>query len=103
MKSRTGRQFRIFADRTGADRAALAACMVTSREPMPEADVRRIAVPVLVAVGSEDDMAGAAEPLAALLPQGEAFTIPEPRPHARDGRPEVQGRGARLSSHVTAT
>ena len=32
VKSRTGRQFRIFADRTGADKEALAACMVTSRD-----------------------------------------------------------------------
>jgi pimeloyl-ACP methyl ester carboxylesterase len=82
VKSRTGRQFRIFADRTGADREALAACMVTSRTPMPEAEVRRIAVPVLVAVGSEDAMAGGPEPLAALLPKGEAFTIPK-RDHMR--------------------
>lgn len=82
VKSRTGRQFRIFADRTGADRQALAACMVTSRTRMPEPDVRRIAVPVLVATGSEDAMAGAAQPLADLLPQGEAFTIPK-RDHMR--------------------
>lgn len=75
VASRTGRQFRIFADRTGADKEALAACMVTSRAPMPEADVRRIAVPVLVATGSDDTMAGPPEALAALLPDGEAFVI----------------------------
>lgn len=45
----TARQFRIFADHTGSDREALAACMETSRQPMARADVRRIAVPVLVA------------------------------------------------------
>jgi pimeloyl-ACP methyl ester carboxylesterase len=77
-----GRQFRIFAEHSGADRAALAACMISSREPMPEADVRRIEVPVLVAVGETDDMAGGAEALARLLPQGEAFTIPR-RDHMR--------------------
>lgn len=82
VKSRTGRQFRIFADRTGADKEALAACMATSRTPMPEADVRKIAVPVLIATGAEDVMAGAPEPLAALLAQGEAFTIPK-RDHMR--------------------
>ncbi len=82
VTGRTGRQFRIFADHNKADRAALAACMVNSREPMAEADVRRIAAPVLVAVGSEDDMAGSAEALAALLPRGEAFTI-ERRDHMR--------------------
>ena len=82
VKSRTGRQFRIFADRTGADKEALAACMVTSRTPMPRADVRRIDVPVLVATGSDDTMAGAAHALAEILPQGEAFTIPG-RDHMR--------------------
>ena len=78
----TARQFRIFADHTGADRAALAACMETSRQPMARADVRRIAVPVLVAVGEADEMAGPPGPLAELLPQGEAFVIPK-RDHMR--------------------
>ena len=82
VKGATGRQFRIFADHSKADRAALAACMVNSREPMREADVRRIGVPVLVATGEADEMAGAAAPLAALLPRGEAFTIPR-RDHMR--------------------
>jgi pimeloyl-ACP methyl ester carboxylesterase len=82
ITDRSGRQFRIFAEHSGADRAALAACMISSREPMAEADVRRIGVPVLVAVGAEDEMAGAPEALARLLPQGEAFTIPR-RDHMR--------------------
>ena len=82
VKGKTGRTFRIFADHTGADRAALAACMVSSREPMSEAQVRAISVPVLVAVGSEDEMAGPPAPLAALLQHGEAFTI-ERRDHMR--------------------
>jgi pimeloyl-ACP methyl ester carboxylesterase len=82
VSDRSGRQFRIFAEHSGADRAALAACMINSREPMPEAEVRRIETPVLVAVGEEDDMAGPPEPLAALLPQGRAFTIPR-RDHMR--------------------
>jgi pimeloyl-ACP methyl ester carboxylesterase len=78
----TARQFRIFAEHTGADREALAACMETSRQPMARADVRRIAVPVLVAVGEADTMAGSPEPLAELLPHGEAFVIPK-RDHMR--------------------
>jgi pimeloyl-ACP methyl ester carboxylesterase len=82
VTDRIGRQFRIFADHNKADKAALAACMVSSREPMSEAQVRQIAGPVLVAVGADDDMAGAPEPLAALLPQGEAFTIAR-RDHMR--------------------
>ncbi|QQR34787.1 alpha/beta hydrolase [Devosia oryziradicis] len=78
----TARQFRIFADHTGADRQALAACMETSRQPMARADVRRINVPVLVAVGEADEMAGPPGPLAELLPEGEAFVIPK-RDHMR--------------------
>jgi pimeloyl-ACP methyl ester carboxylesterase len=82
VTDRSGRQFRIFAEHSRADRAALAACMINSREPMPETDVRRITAPVLVAVGEEDEMAGSAEELARLLPHGTAFTIPR-RDHMR--------------------
>jgi pimeloyl-ACP methyl ester carboxylesterase len=78
----TARQFRIFADHTGSDRTALAACMETSRQAMSRADVRRIAVPVLVAIGSEDTMAGDPKTLAELLPDGEAVVIPR-RDHMR--------------------
>ena len=82
VKGPVGRQFRIFADHNKADRAALAACMVNSREPMSEAQVQQIGVPVLVANGEADDMAGSARMLADLLPSGEAFTIPR-RDHMR--------------------
>lgn len=78
----TARQFRIFADHTKSDRLALAACMETSRQPMARADVRRINVPVLVAVGEADEMAGPPGPLAELLRQAEAFVIPK-RDHMR--------------------
>lgn len=82
VRGKTGRQFRIFAEHTGADKAALAACMVSSREPMTEAQVRAIGVPVMVVVGEDDEMAGSPQPLAALLPAGEAVTI-ERRDHMR--------------------
>lgn len=78
----TARQFRIFADHTGSDREALAACMETSRQPMARADVRRIEVPVLVAVGEADEMAGPPDQLAALLPGAESLAIPK-RDHMR--------------------
>jgi pimeloyl-ACP methyl ester carboxylesterase len=82
VRGRAGRQFRIFADHNRADRAALAACMVNSREPMPEADVRSLSGPTLVAVGENDEMAGPARPLAELLPAGDVFTIAR-RDHLR--------------------
>jgi pimeloyl-ACP methyl ester carboxylesterase len=77
VKGATGRQFRIFADHSKADRAALAACMISSREPMPEGEVRKIDQPTLVAVGEADDMAGDPRRLSALLPHGEPFVIPK--------------------------
>lgn len=71
-----GRTYRIFADQTKSDREALVACLLGARDRLTPADVGRISVPVLVAVGSEDTGAGSAEGFAALIPQAEAFTIP---------------------------
>ena len=82
VKHRTARQFRIFAEHTKSDLKALAACMASSRAKISEEDVRNIGVPALVAVGSEDDVAGSPEELAALLPQGEVLVI-EKRDHMR--------------------
>lgn len=90
VKGATGRQFRIFADHSKADRAALAACMISSREPMPEADVRRIETPVLVAVGETDDMAGDPHALARLLPHAEAFAIPKRNHMLATGDPKFK-------------
>lgn len=90
VKGATGRQFRIFADHSRADRPALAACMISSREPMAEADVRRITTPVLVAVGETDDMAGDPAALAALLPHGEAFVIPKRNHMLATGDPKFK-------------
>jgi pimeloyl-ACP methyl ester carboxylesterase len=71
-----GRMFRLFADQTGSDREALAACILASRQTLTPAELARISAPVLVAVGSEDEMAGGAGALAALIPGAEAFEIP---------------------------
>jgi pimeloyl-ACP methyl ester carboxylesterase len=90
VKGATGRQFRIFADHSKADRAALAACMISSREPMPEADVRRIRQPVLVAVGETDDMAGDPHTLAQMLPAGEAVVVPKRNHMLATGDPKFK-------------
>ena len=58
------------------DRLALAACIRGSRQVMPAAEFAAIQVPVLIAVGSKDEVAGSAEQLAALLPQAKALDIP---------------------------
>jgi len=69
------RSFRIFADKTGSDRQALAACILSSRPLITPGGLATLKMPVLVAVGSEDQIAGSAEALAALIPGAEAFTI----------------------------
>lgn len=71
-----GRTFRAFADQTRSDRRALAACIRGSRQVMPAAEFAAITVPVLIAVGTKDDVAGSAERLAALNPHAKALDIP---------------------------
>lgn len=70
------RAFRTFADATGSDRRALAACMRSSRETITTAALGQIAVPVLVAVGTEDRISGPPAPLAAALRHGRVLPIP---------------------------
>jgi pimeloyl-ACP methyl ester carboxylesterase len=47
-----------------------------SRQTLSRSEVGRIAVPVLVAVGSKDPIAGSPEQLAALIPGAQALSIP---------------------------
>lgn len=82
VTDRTGRQFRRFAESTGSDLKALAACISGSRYRITEDDIKKISVPALVVVGSEDEISGDADALAALLPKGEALTIAR-RDHMR--------------------
>jgi len=76
VADRTGRAFRAFAEQTGSDRLALAACMRSSRQKISEEDVSRIERPVLVAVGTKDDIAGSPQKLADLIPHAEVLEIP---------------------------
>lgn len=71
----TARAFRQFADQTGSDRRALAACMRSSREPIRPEMLAMIDCPVLVAVGSADDIAGSGPELAALIPGAKVLDI----------------------------
>ncbi len=96
VTSPVGRQFRLFADHSRGDRAALAACVVASREPMQAEDVRRIEAPVLVAVGENDEMAGGIEPLLELLPHGEGFTIPKRNHMLSTGDPKFKAAAIRF-------
>ncbi len=73
----TGRAFRKFADQTKSDRMALATCIRSARQKIRAQDVARITQPVMVAVGTRDDIAGSATDLASLIPKGRALDIPD--------------------------
>jgi pimeloyl-ACP methyl ester carboxylesterase len=77
-----GRTFRAFADQTRSDRRALAACLRGSRRVMTEDEAAGINVPVLIAVGTEDAIAGSAQALGKIIPGAEVLDIPK-RDHMR--------------------
>lgn len=71
-----GLMFRLFADKNGSDRAALAACIASNRVLVSEAEAARLLQPVLIGVGTRDDIAGDPHELAALLPDARVVDIP---------------------------
>jgi pimeloyl-ACP methyl ester carboxylesterase len=71
------RAFRIFAENTKSDRRALAACMRSSRVKIKPEALARIACPVLVVAGEEDDVSGAVQPLVDLIPTATGVTLPK--------------------------
>ncbi|MGO9460746.1 MAG: alpha/beta fold hydrolase [Rhodomicrobium sp.] len=70
------RAFRLFADQTKSDRRALAACIMSSRDRIPAGELGALTMPVLVAAGTEDTIAGPAQPLADAIPGALALDIP---------------------------
>lgn len=77
-----GRVFREFADDTGSDRFALAACIRGSRQNLTVAEAARISVPTLIVVGTADAIAGSPHELAARIPAAQAVELPR-RDHMR--------------------
>jgi len=70
------RMFRAFADATKSDRRALAACIRGSRDLLPEAKIGRMRLPVMIAVGTKDEVAGDPFRLAAMFPAARVLTMP---------------------------
>ncbi len=70
------RAFRAFADRTQSDRRALAACIMATRGRILARELSTLNAPVLVAVGTDDAIAGPARPLADAIPGARALDIP---------------------------
>jgi pimeloyl-ACP methyl ester carboxylesterase len=77
-----GRTFRAFADQTRSDRRALAACLRGSRRLMTHEEAADVTVPVLIAVGTTDEIAGSAAALAGIIPGSKVLDIPD-RDHMR--------------------
>ena len=77
VRDPTGRVFRMFADQTKSDLRALAACIRGSRQTLSRSEVAAIRVPMLVAVGTKDQVAGSAQELAALIPGARPLDIPD--------------------------
>jgi pimeloyl-ACP methyl ester carboxylesterase len=90
-----GRMFRAFAEKTKSDLRALAACMRGSRQTLSREEVGHIAAPTLIAVGTKDEVAGAAAPLAALIPGARALDIP--------GRDHMLAVGDRVFKEAVVT
>jgi pimeloyl-ACP methyl ester carboxylesterase len=72
----TGRTFRVFAEQTHSDLRALAACIRGSRQTLAREELEALTMPVLIAAGSKDEVAGSPEQLAALIPGAQALVIP---------------------------
>jgi pimeloyl-ACP methyl ester carboxylesterase len=71
-----GRTFRAFAEQTRSDLTALAACIRGSRQTLTREEAAAIPMPVLIAVGTEDKVAGSANALMALMPNAQVLDIP---------------------------
>jgi len=78
----TARSFRAFAEQTRSDLKALAACIRGPREKITPERLATIAVPTLVAVGTNDVIAGSGGELASLIPGAQVLEIPG-RDHMR--------------------
>ncbi len=77
-----GRIFRQFAERTRGDLRALAACMRAPRDAVAGHALARLEMPVLVAIGTDDTIAGPIAELAVHLPEAEFYDIVD-RDHMR--------------------
>jgi pimeloyl-ACP methyl ester carboxylesterase len=72
----TGRMFRAFAEKTNGDLKALAACIRGSRQTLSREQAASLRMPMLIAVGTKDAVAGSAHELADLIPGARALDIP---------------------------
>jgi len=77
VTDRDARVFRVFADSTRSDRAALAACIRSSRVKIKAEALSAISCPVLVVAGELDDVAGPVSGLTAIIRQARGVVLPK--------------------------
>lgn len=70
-----GLSFRKFAEQTKSDLKALAALSYSHQRIVPREDAARIRLPVLVVVGTKDDVAGSGQELSALIPHSKFVSL----------------------------
>lgn len=70
------KSFREFAEQSGKDRQALAACMRANRRPFTASELRQSQRPVLVVCGENDALTGPPGPLADAFADGRAVMVP---------------------------
>jgi pimeloyl-ACP methyl ester carboxylesterase len=67
--------FRVFAESSGSDLHALAACFKRSRTPYSPQELAGVTNPVLIVVGDKDAMIGSVEPLASAIPNSKLVIV----------------------------
>ncbi len=77
VKTQIGRDFRTFAEATGSDLKALAACIMGGRSYIPKELFETLEPETMVIVGTEDSVAVDGEKLASLIPNGHFEPIPK--------------------------
>jgi pimeloyl-ACP methyl ester carboxylesterase len=77
VTDKQGRTFRAFADQTKSDLRGHAAGKPGARQGMIREGLSSRKPPVLIAIGTKDDVAGSAHDLAALSPGAKALDIPD--------------------------
>ncbi len=93
VKEQLALEFRVFAEQTRSDLKALAACMRAPMRTITREQAASIRVPVLIATGTADTIAGPGRSLAALIPGAEVLDIPG-RDHMRAVGDPVFKQGA---------
>jgi pimeloyl-ACP methyl ester carboxylesterase len=90
IEDETMRSFRIFADTTGNDREALAACAEANRDPLSKDALSAIRNPVMLLAAGRDELAGDPEPLAEAIPGCELTVLPGTTHHSILADPRSQ-------------